>query len=150
MAEHIWTVLCEKTLLDREVETLSLIEITESISVEGLEQKIQEALKLGKKGAFINTTMQLVSWWFRSDPTEDRLQARFSFENPAGVRLHSEEMSKQWEAGDAALRVFIKFARVPVTEPGLYWFVVERPVASKKKEPRWIVATRVPLMINPA
>jgi hypothetical protein len=148
MAEHIWTVLCERHLIDPDSKVISLIDVSESVRVDGLEQQIEDALRLGKRGALVNAPTQLVSWWFRSDSNEESLQVRFVLVSPDGKRLFEQPMNALWGEDRTFLRVFFKFDKLPVSMPGLYWFVTEQQRTSKSGKARWIAMTRIPLQVD--
>jgi hypothetical protein len=150
MAEHIWTVFCDKVLVDSDTLVVSLINVAESVAVQGLDQLIEEAARTGKKGALVDTAAQLVSWWYRSDPDEDVLRVRFGFQNPDGVMLFEQTADVRWEVGTTFSRVRLSFGRLPVTMPGLHWFIVEEPKPSKSKKPQWARVARIPLHIGQA
>lgn len=148
MAEHIWTVLCERHLVDPVNKVITLLDVVESIFREGLEQQLDDALHSGKKGVFVNYPLQLVSWWFRSDPKDERLELRFSLVNPAGTKVVERIASAEW-AGDAAyLRVFFALDRLPVSMLGLHWFNVEYQKQAKSGKLRWIPVTRIPFAVD--
>ena len=153
MAEHIWTVLCEKHVLDPDSKVVSLIEVVENITEEGLDQRIKEALSLGKKGALINTPMQLVSWWWRSNSNEETLQARVLLLNPKGENIFTQEVSAEWGEGTetpATLRVFFRLDGLPVSMLGLHWFVVEQRDLSNSEAPHWVTVAKLPLGVESA
>lgn len=150
MAEHLWTVLCSKTLVDPDTEVISLIDVVESLTVEGLELKIAEGLSQGKKGAFVNAPMKLVSWWFRSDVREETLQARFALLNPVGETLHVQPVEMPWGDKGTTIRLFVNLERFPANMLGLYWFAVEQLLTSETGEARWVAVARVPLSIGTA
>jgi hypothetical protein len=148
MAEHIWTVLCNKTLLDRTSNVLSMMDVAESVAVVGLEQLIKEALDSGKKWATINTVMQAVSWWFRSDMGEKVLQARFVLLGPDKESHLAHPIIAEWGEDKIFSRIFLDFSQLPVSMPGLHWLIVEQQKTSKGKKPKWDVMTRLPLYIS--
>lgn len=149
MADHIWTVLCQKVLADKKTETISLIDVTESLSSEGLAERLNDAMRTGKKGAALNVELQLVSWWFRSDPKEVALHARFIFLSPSGETLFSQEARRDWANDSTALRLFVDINRLPITEFGLYWFAVEQQRESRNKKTHvWATEAKIPLHIE--
>ena len=120
---------------------MTLLEIVESITSEGLEQRIAEALAAGKKGAFIQTQMQLISWWLWSD--SERLQVRFVLVNPAGERIVSQPTESEVSDKVFSLRMLVKIDRFPVTALGLHWYFVEYQVSGE-----WVTVTKIPFSIG--
>ena len=149
MAEHIWTVVCERHLVDPSSQIITLVDMIESIYEDGLELRLEEALGAGKRGAYLNLSMQLVSWWYRNDPQEERLNVRFTVLNPAGVSVIEQTAEPEWTGEAAHLRVFVLFEKFPVTMLGLHWFLVQHLKPAKKGEPKWERVTRIPLAVEP-
>jgi hypothetical protein len=148
MADHIWTVLCSKTLLDPDNKIITLLDVVESLSEDNLEQRIKDEVREGKKGVLINAPMQLVSWWFRSDIKETTLQVRFSLINPDGDSVFTRNAMARWGDESITLRVFFRLNNLPVSVLGLHWMVVEHLRTMESEEPQWFVASRIPLGIE--
>jgi hypothetical protein len=149
MAEHIWTVLCERHLVDPANKVISLLDVMESISEDGLEQRLEYALSLGKKGVLINVPSQLVSWWFRSDPKEEALQIRFVLQNPAGISVLEQVATITWgEHASVPARIYLSLGQFPVTMFGLHWFIVEQLKTTKSGKARWVAVTKIPLSVE--
>jgi hypothetical protein len=147
MAEHIWTVLCGKRLVDPETDVMSLIDITESLTVPGLADKIKNALEEGKRGVLVEIPMQIVSFWFRSDKEETPLQARFVLYDPAGEHLLEQPVEMQWGEETSATRLFVNLPKFPATSLGFYRIVVENLCASES-EPQWSTVATVPFFLD--
>lgn len=150
MADHIWTVLCTRHLVDPDSKVISLMDVSETLASEGLEQRIEEALRLGKKGALVKTPLQLVSWWWRSPPDEESLQVRFLLLAPGGEQVVEQIVSLPWGEAPPATpvrRLFLNFDNLPATKLGLHWFVVEQNT-STSESPAWAPATKIPLLVE--
>jgi hypothetical protein len=147
MAEHTWTVLCGKRLVDPETDVMSLIDITESLTVPGLADKIKNALEEGKRGVLVEIPMQIVSFWFRSNKEEAPLQARFVLYDPAGERLLEQPVEMQWGQETSAIRLFVNLPKFPATSLGFYRIVVENLRASED-EPHWSTVATVPFFLD--
>jgi hypothetical protein len=149
MAEHIWTVLCERHLIDPDSKIISLIDVGESLNIVGLQKQIEDAVRLGKKGTFVNVPAELVSWWYRSDTSEEVLHARFVLRSPAGKVLMEQPVAAPWGEDKIFTRVYLTLNKFPVSGQGLHWLAVEQEIARNKK-PRWVQVTRLPLFITEA
>jgi hypothetical protein len=150
MAEHLWSLLCERYLVDPESEVISLMDVRENVTVEGLTQMLEEATHQGKKGALVNTPTLLVSWWFRSRAEEETLHARYVFVSPDGKQISERVVVFPWHEGNPFSRIFVKFDPLPCSMPGLHWFLVEQRREIEGSEPQWDLITRLPLHIGPA
>jgi hypothetical protein len=149
MAEHIWTVLCERHLTDPETEIISLIDVAENFTIENLEQQLEEAKRQGKKGALVNARAQLVSWWYHSEPEEAALQARFVLTGPTGEAIFTQPVNAPWEEGNVFRRIFVNLKRIPVRTTGLHWFVVEQQ-RTTEDHLHWVIVAKIPLQIDAA
>jgi hypothetical protein len=150
MAEHIWTVLCERQLLDPESQVISLVDLRESAAIRGLMEQIEEAVQSGKKAALVDIPTKVVSWWFRSDSTEEVIKARYTFIGPDGKRLLERAADLPWSDNTIFSRLFLQFNKLPITAPGLHWFCVEQQKSLKGNKHKWVTMTKIPLHISPA
>jgi hypothetical protein len=149
MAEHIWTVACEKHLVDPASKIITLVGIAESFSQEDLEQRLEKALRLGKRGVLANHPLQLVSWWFRTDLAEEGLEVRFTLRNPAGETAFTNTAKVSWsEQVNVPARIFLDLDKFPVTMFGLHWFTVEYKKPTKNKAFRWVTVTKIPIGVE--
>jgi len=151
MAEHVWSVLCQKVLINQETQLVSLVEIPEKfiadISQGGPVEELNRALDQGKKGVRYPVALQLVSWWVRSNYSKaEKVEIRISVFDPSGEQLSYQN----WEldlSESTGFRAIFKLNQIFVTGHGLYWYVVDRKIG-KGKNPRWETVARLPLEIT--
>jgi hypothetical protein len=150
MADHIWSVLCEKHLVNPDNRLITIVEVVEGFSETGLDERLEEARQLGKRGVLIDGHMQLISWWYRTDPTEEETLVRFDLRNPAGDKVYESTTTITWPSakGSVPARIFLALERFPVTMFGLHWFIVEYKRPTKNKVGRWVTATKIPLIVD--
>lgn len=150
MAEHIWSVVCGRQLIDPTNGVISMIDVSESLTVPGLDKQIEDAALQGKKGVLVNVPTLLISWWSRSETEEEpELIARVTFSNPSGGASAEQTIEAPWQ-GNSFLRVVMSFSTLPVSVQGLHWFKVEHLTYTKSRKPRWVQATKIPLSITNA
>jgi hypothetical protein len=154
MAEHVWTVLCQKTLLDPQTNVVSLIDVLEKITLAGGVADVEEALakahNKGSKGLVFPVFMQLVTWWTRSDYAKpEELDIRVAILDPSGERLFSQEVPIDLTDSNAR-RMTLRFQEFQMTQDGVYWFWVEKKKAFKDKTTRWTIVTKLPLEVTSA
>jgi hypothetical protein len=93
--------------------------------------------------------MQIVSWWYRTDPKDVELQLRLVLLNPAGVQVFEQLAGIRWPADvSVPARIFVNLEKFPLTMFGLHWFTVEHQKPTKNKTPRWVMVTKIPLSID--
>src|SRR5438045_7291997 len=94
MAEHPWTVLRERTLIDPDNQVITLVDVAEQIIVtyedEAIEEKLATAKESGKRGIYVPVHLQLISAWWRTG-TEKGSTVRFSLLNPNGERVYEHD-----------------------------------------------------------
>jgi hypothetical protein len=151
VAEHVWTVLCQKTLLDTQTNVVSLVDVLEKITLAhaDVEEGLAKAQSEAGKGLVFPMSMHLVTWWTRSDYTKpEELDIRVSILAPSGERLFVQEVPIDLTASRAQ-RMTLRFQQFRITQSeGVYWFVIEKTKVSKGKGARWSTAAKLPLEVT--
>ncbi|HXK11463.1 MAG TPA: hypothetical protein VMT70_17595 [Vicinamibacteria bacterium] len=137
MIQHVWTVFCSSSAIDRDTNQVSLFDLVERIGVEGV-----GPAPPGQK-AIIPARFQLVTLWTRGDANEGETGAtRMRLLAPNGEELLKSE-------GDVNLRehqsrrVRINIGGLPFVENGRYHFRVEL-----RDGDGWRVVGDVPVQID--
>jgi hypothetical protein len=152
VAEHAWTVLCEKTLEDSDTRLITLADlydrliINHSAELPDVEAVLEEAHKEGKKGIGFPAKIRLVSQWYRSDMERpEQGLCRISMVDPLGNVVMDNEVPLDF-AEKTGYRITIKADEVQITMLGMYRFVVEK-WAEDGDTTTWMEQTRLPLNI---
>jgi hypothetical protein len=122
MIDHVWTVFCTRSVIDKDTNNVSLFEVIEKISAAGKVTKERE-----KKGAMpaIPLNAQLVTLWARQDPSvPESGRARIIFESPSQKVLFQFEYEIDLSSF-ARTRSRGSIATLPVPESGWYKFRVQ-------------------------
>src|SRR6266542_3961798 len=115
MIDHVWSVLCETSLLDQDSKLISLINCLEQITIPE-EPAPDKALPI---------VVYLVSTWVRSDlNTSSKGQSRINFVSPSGNTLQSLSSDVDL-TNHERLRARGQFQGLQVPEDGQYHFDVE-------------------------
>jgi len=149
MAEHVWTVLCERAVTDRESNIISLLQVTEQISLEGDPAIFEKIVKeRDATGGIIPVQLQLVTWWIRSDQGKgESLETRLTIVNPSGRVLLEKEVTVDL-VENSSRRVSLQFEHFPLTEVGIHWFEIRKTKPQTSKKQQWLIAARIPLDIK--
>jgi hypothetical protein len=84
MPKHLWTVFCSKSILDRNTNNVSLIEVVEELTI-GL---TQGSAIPSDNPVVIPITASLVTLWVRNDPlSSESTVGRFYLIGPANQKL---------------------------------------------------------------
>lgn len=120
MIEHVWTVLCRRSVVDRETNSISLIESVEAIQF-GVVQPTGAPAPTG-----LPIDLELVTLWIRSDravPENSRYRVVIQLPDQT-EREVGETVSvdlRQFER----LRSRVNFNGIPFSGPGRYRFLVQ-------------------------
>jgi hypothetical protein len=140
MAEHVWSVLCERLLADIDTKVANLIGVVERVILHESREQIDRDLE-GKHG--ILHPMRLISWCVRSNPdVEETFELRVTFDSPGGEHIMSTVIPATLK--DYGIRVRVAFEGIPWRGPGIYWVVVHK----KDKGKRWATAARLPVIVE--
>lgn len=137
MIEHVWTVLCRTSSIDRETNNISLFEVIEQIQLAPIGQTPERAVA--------PIQLQIVSLWCRSDlERPSRGQARVAIRVPGGVEsgtaIHELDLSQF-----RRLRTRSMLDRIPIAGSGLYRFIVQ---LRQDGQDEWSEVANMPLEIT--
>jgi hypothetical protein len=62
--KNIWTVLCQKSIIDKTTNNVSLIEAIDQLNVSIADEAMKSAKREGKDFVFINANLELVTLWY--------------------------------------------------------------------------------------
>jgi hypothetical protein len=135
VVRHAWSVLCDRAFIDRD---------TNNVSVDAIEQlnfPLPEIPK-GARGLLLPYPVELVSLWYRL-PTDKpaKQRARLRLEDPQHQGVGLSEMEVDLTTATRH-RTRVRMPLVPVTGPGVYYFVVEQ-----ERGDGWKEVARVPLEV---
>jgi hypothetical protein len=139
MIKHAWTVLCDKTITDRETNNISLDAIEEV-------RFALPAPPADAEGILVPYRHEIVSLWYRSDPAlPERGRTRMRTFAPGGEPVIGAEAEIDLVA-TPRLRTMSRFPGLPVprsaSSGGRYWYVVEL-----EQDGRWLEVARVPFEV---
>ncbi len=136
MAEHLWTVLCSKAVIDQDTNNVSLIEIVEELTLSPL---------AGDKMVTLPVSFELVTLVKRSEPDQpESLMGQVSLLTPKG----NKQLSAQFEINlseKPRLRTRMRMSALPLEGPGVYHFLIE---FLDKATDKWSEAYRLPLDVH--
>lgn len=132
MIEHVWTVFCSQSVIDRDSNNISLHNVIEQLTIR--EEPAPRAV--------VPATFEVVTLWARLDfDVPSRGRARLTFVSPSGSVLDPQEY-------DIDLSQFhrhrqrSRFQGLPVREHGRHAFLVE---LQNEDETTWHQVAAVPV-----
>lgn len=122
--KHIWTVLCRESVIDKETNNISLINVVEQISVSTpIPFERQPAGQA--RGGPIPISLEIVSLWIRAEEAEPALgHCRVTVLSPSGPLEEAHRIPVDLRKYQR-MRTRQRFGGLPVSEPGQYLFRVE-------------------------
>jgi hypothetical protein len=146
MAEHIWSVLCSKHLIEPQTNLMSLFEVVEKITIVGGEERLAHSHAEGKRGFLFPVQMEVVTYWLRSNLSEpESSEGRVIVKSPEGEVVLSQEFMIDLQHEEGGYRHIVTYGVFPLSSFGTHWFVVEQRRSSKAKVPKWSREARIPL-----
>lgn len=150
MANHGWSVLCVRTIVDRETNQVSLIDAADIFYVDApdLEETLAETKRAGNEGLAVPAKLAIATWWYRSDnEVPEKTIARLRKINPLGadVSVHEFPVDLLEQTGH---RTFFKIPQFALSEFGRYFFVIEERTSPEGEEAQWREVARLPLDVK--
>lgn len=135
MIEHIWTVVCSMSVIDRETNNLSLFNIIEQLNI----------LAQPQSDMTLQLTLNVVTLWGRVDyaiPAQG--SSRITFLSPLGEAIGQVEGEIDLSKHER-LRMFRRFPLgLNLKDSGRYCFRIELRM---KDEEHWLTVANVPLQV---
>lgn len=130
MIKHIWSVLCQRSVVDRDSNTISMFDMLEELSV-GIKTNAPEGTNNRPEG-IINVPIQydIVSFWTKEDENSDS-SLQIEFIDPNGKSLQTFNHMLEFKE-HKRLRSRIHVVGISITTVGIYTFHVK--IKEKDKE----------------
>lgn len=147
MAEHVWSVLCDRSVIDKSTNQVSLLNVIESLNLfvdrEQLSKIRQGEASSGEAPSFRHR-MHFVTWWVRSDiEAPETVPIRVVVISPRGDRGGTAEGTVDLSK-NSSYRIQMAIDALKFLGEGRYWFVVEEQLPSEE----WREVARVPLRVS--
>lgn len=134
MIKHAWTVLCDKVIVDRQTNNVSLDSI-DQLTVHGMTPS-------GDEKVVIPTAVTLATLWYRDPGDEpERGAARMRFVSPDGETLGQAELDIDLSERPRA-RTFGRLGGLPFSSFGTYFFRMEL-----QENGEWHEVAKIPFQI---
>ena len=135
MIDHIWSIVCQHSILDRDTNLLSIINVIEELTIK---EQPEPEKSLG-------IVLELTSLWVRSDfNVPGQGFARYVFASPSGQSIKEIEVDIDLTKFER-LRSRGQFIGLSLLESGRYNFRVE---FRENKEEEWKQISSIPIKVN--
>lgn len=115
MIDHVWTVVCRRSILDESTNNYTLVEVLEQLSMGEPPEEVEFPVT-------VPFEFHIVSLWTRSDPDEGASgEERRRLFGPGGEELHQHTMTVELE-DNRRFRNRGRFSAIPIAGAGYhYW-----------------------------
>ena len=134
MIDHIWSVLCQRSVIDKDSNTMTLFDAIEQLTISGAELP-----------AIAPIPMELVSLWSRTEPDRQaRGRARVCLIEPDNsIQQPSFEIDIDLTAHER-YRTRGRMGGMPIRAAGRYKFRVELQIEG---DHQWREVARIPVQV---
>lgn len=142
MAEHVWSVLCYKGVIDKFTNQVSLLDVIEAFNFEEVPQLPPESER--PEGTFFRVQAQVVSLWVRSQhDIPETVRWRVAIRLPTGkIETGDTQTEADLSAGTRG-RSILQFPVLPFAGMGTYWFDVQAADGDN-----WITKASIPVELR--
>jgi hypothetical protein len=119
--EHIWSVICRLSITDRERGTVSLIDVTDRIDIEG------EVVFDDEPVGSLPVPVEIISLWRRSNPDQpEYARARVLILSPENEPLNDAGYEYKVDLTQhSKFRSVGRLQTLPFTSSGIYRFAIQ-------------------------
>ena len=144
MAKHIWSVLCDRALVDKESGQVSLIGIVEKIKVNATIAELENIESGTEDAMLLPAHLALATWWVRSDyDTPETGCARIRLLSPEGNELINNPYPIRLENAQG-WRPILSMRHFPFNRAsGVYWFENQE----EQTDGSWQTVARLPIQV---
>ncbi len=134
MIRHVWSVLCEQSILDRDSNLMSLVNILEEVTIQGEPDPKKK----------IPIPLLLTTLWVRVDrDLPVKVNSRYCLKSPSGETIQTIE--RQIDLTEyRRLRFRAQFFNIVLPESGTYEFIS----AVQTESGEWEDVDSIPLEVN--
>jgi len=141
MARHVWSVLCERAIVDRDSESLSLIDVVDAVDYEA-------NIPSGDL-VTVPAGLTLVSLWIRSAAAvPEKQETRYWLKSAGGDQLMIAPPQLIPLEGSVRTHVAFEVPFLQIGPAGRYELVVEHRDVSQGSPGPWVQVANVPVDIN--
>ncbi len=138
--KHAWTILCQKAIIDKVTNNLSLIDSVEELNIS------LAANDLDKTPRALPVSFEIVSFWYDNNPqTESKGTLQVEIYNSKNTKLHEFHHEFVIPKNYKRMRTRIIVKGLPFSEPGDYIFKIKY---QKPDQTNYTLATELPFEIR--
>lgn len=142
MIKHIWSVLCQKSIVDQHSNNISLLDVFEELKVNTQPSPDNILSKFGE--IVVPVTYQIVSLWTHDPIKKELIDLRVDFNKPDGSIKTIFENELELPSDKIRIRNIININGIGIKNTGKYIFEIKE---KSKKESKFKTVAELPLEI---
>lgn len=120
MIQHVWSVLCKHSVIDKDTNNISMFDILEQLIINN-----GSGIKSNKTGVIIPIEYEIINFWTTDKKDVDNKSTmRVDIYNPEGKKEKTFEQKLEIPKGNRRLRTRLQINGFLVKIPGIYVFEV--------------------------
>ena len=120
--KNIWSVICEKSIIDKDTNSISLFNSLEELNVNYSGDEKLEKIKIKN----VPISFEIVSLWFDEDIKKDRkFEIMLEILDPNNEITNKSTQECIMEKGKKRLRTIAKINGISLTDSGLYKIIIK-------------------------
>jgi hypothetical protein len=146
--KHIWTVLCEESVISQDNNMISLRNAVELLNVSLKPADKSQKVNLTQLKTVVPTRLELISFLSKKSEFRNRSVQGFikvDYINPAGTIINTNENEFELKTNITNLRTRLKIQNIPIDGEGEYIFRVS---IKETKAEKGNIVTEIPLMVK--
>lgn len=143
--KHIWSVLCQRSIIDHSSNNISLIDVLEQLNINVSPEQVA---KQSVEGIVIPINVDIVSLWAK-DGNENKVanfEVVVEFDDPDGKELKSFNKSVEVAQNYQRIRTQIRIANLQIFRSGIHHIRIRIKEGEQKRESQ--VVAELPLEIK--
>ncbi|MBI2315055.1 hypothetical protein HYU93_03295 [Candidatus Daviesbacteria bacterium] len=146
MIKHIWTVLCRQSILNKDDNTISLLNVLEDLKVT-IKPSGQNIPDMSKGLINLPFNFELVSLWEFDNPPRPKAQVEITYEDPSGKKLANfiQGLEIPQDKNLKRIRSRVNIQGISAGENGRYIFIVSIKEGGSKL---FMKVAEIPLQIT--
>jgi hypothetical protein len=140
MIRHVWSVLCLKSVIDKDTNNITLVDVLEQLNV------VISPVPSPQGRAVLPVEYELISFFTREGDNQPcRGAMRITLQGPSGNAIDEpNQFPIDLSASFERSRNRTRMAGIPLVGPGIYNFLVEY---QDEMDTGWKTAARLPLQV---
>jgi hypothetical protein len=143
---HIWSILCRRSVIDADTNSLSLIDSIEGIDIGLSKEGAKKYEKKNETNFVAPISFEIVSFWTDDDSSTERKEnLNLEWHGPNDKKLHEFSYNFIMPKKSSRIRTRIKTNGMPISMPGKYMLKIK---LKDQKTKKYKEVSQLPVDVN--